>query len=64
VNREYMGSTDPAEPQVLVYGEDEEGSLVLGAVEYVVPKAAGFETEPPDLFGHDGGRETWAEDSP
>jgi len=64
VNRDLIGSTDPRKPQVLAYGVDGDGELTLGAVEYVVPKAGPHETDPPDLFGHDGGREVWAEDSP
>lgn len=38
---------DKTEPEVLVYGEDDDGSLVLGAVEYAVPKVG---DEQPDLF--------------
>lgn len=65
VNRERMGSTEPTEPAVLVYGVD-GGDLVLGAVEWVVPKEAGFQDNPPDLFEEDDGEEEsgWAEDSP
>lgn len=43
------------EPEVLVYHTGEDGTLVLGAVEWVVPKAlwedAGH-TAPPVVFGH------------
>lgn len=50
---------DPAivaeDPEVLVYHTGEDGTLVLGAVEWVVPKtvweAAGH-TDPPTVFGH------------
>lgn len=35
VLKEYLGSIDRTEPPVLTYGEDDEGNLVLGAVEYL-----------------------------
>lgn len=40
------------EPEILVYGEDDEGNLILGAVEYGVPKSGPFADEPPDVFEH------------
>jgi hypothetical protein len=66
VNREQMGSADKTEPQVLAYGIDSAGEFVLGAVEYVVPKEAGYQDAPPDLFENDDGEEesNWEEDSP
>lgn len=64
VNQSLFGMDDPKKPQVLVYGVDETGALTLGAVEYIVPKAGPYETESPDLFGHDDGAEVWQEDSP
>lgn len=36
------------EPEALVYGESQGGNLVLGAVEYIAPKAGPFASEPPD----------------
>ncbi len=46
------------EPEVLVYQTGEDGSLKLGAVEWVVPKAAweaahGVGAAPPQVHGHD-----------
>lgn len=38
------------EPEILVYGEDEDGNLVLGAVEYAVPVFGPYAESPPDLF--------------
>lgn len=38
------------EPEVLVYGEDNDGDLVLGAVEYAIPKFGEHAENPPDLF--------------
>lgn len=64
VNLALLGSTDPTEPAVLVYGVDDDGDLVLGAVEWVVPKAGPYEDSPPDLFEDDDGAEIWQEDSP
>lgn len=32
---EYLGSLDRTEPPILVYGEDDDGNLMLGAVEYL-----------------------------
>ena len=50
---------DPAivagDPEVLVYHTGDDGALVLGAVEWVVPKTlweAAGNTEPPVVFGH------------
>lgn len=59
-NFDLLGTVDRTKPQVLVYGEDEDGNLILGAIEYVVPKAGPYENAPPDLFDHDGGDEEWA----
>jgi hypothetical protein len=37
----------------MVYGETDGGNLVLGAVEYIVPKAGSYEADPPSgLFDH------------
>lgn len=58
-NRDRMGSTDLATPAVLVYGVDDDGNFVLGAVEWVVPKAGDYESESPDIFEHDDGDEEW-----
>lgn len=41
---------DKTEPEILAYGEDDDGNLVLGAVEYAVPKFGEFENESPNLF--------------
>lgn len=66
LNPQRVGSTDPTAPTVVVYGVGDDGDLVLGAVEWIVPKALGFEENPPDLFDHDDGAEAagWEEDSP
>lgn len=43
------------DPEVLVYHTGDDGALVLGAVEWVVPKAlwdAAGNTAPPVVFGH------------
>ena len=64
VNPDHFGSVDRTEPPVLAYGVDDDDNLVLGAVEYVVPKAEPYEEAPPDLFEHDDGAEHWQEDSP
>jgi len=58
-NPQLLDTVDKLQPQVLVYGEDDNGNLVLGAVEYVVPKQSEYENSPPDLFNHDGGDEVW-----
>lgn len=57
-----LGSLDPTVPAVLAYGEDDDGDLVLGAVEWIVPKE--ISPEEPDIFDHDEGTEVWLEDSP
>lgn len=62
VNEELLGSTTPTEPQVLVYGADTDGDLILGAVEYIVPKEVS--SSEPDLFDGDDGTEQWDEDEP
>lgn len=59
INRDNVGSTDPTVPAVLVYGVGDDDDLVLGAVEYAVPKAGPYAETPPDLFSHDGGDEEW-----
>lgn len=38
---------DKLEPEGIVYGESNDGDLVLGAVEYVVPKAGPYAVDPP-----------------
>lgn len=58
-NRDRFGSTNLTEPAVLVYGVDDDGTFVLGAIEYVVPKTGEYESEPPDVFEHDDGAEEW-----
>lgn len=62
VNEELLGSTTPTEPPVLVYGVGDDDDLLLGAVEYIVPK--GVSESEPDLFDNDHGAERWAEDEP
>lgn len=53
------------EPQLLVYGQKDDGSLVLGSVEYALPVGArGYDEEnPPDLFNDEesdmDATETW-----
>lgn len=60
VNPNLMGTEDRTEPQVLVYGEDDDENLILGAVEYLLPQAEKEENrEEPDLFAHDDGDEVW-----
>lgn len=49
---------------VLVHGVDDDGELVLGGLEYVVPKQGPYAEEPPDLFDYDWGGEFRGEDSP
>lgn len=38
------------QPEVMVYGEDDDGSRILGAVEYMVPKVGPYASSSPDLF--------------
>lgn len=57
-NPNLFGTVDRREPQILAYGV-EDGELVLGAVEYLVPKAGEYAENPPDLFDHDDGAEQW-----
>lgn len=54
-----LGTVDRTVPQILVYGEDDDGNLILGAIEYAVPKYGEYSTSPPDYFAHDGGDEQW-----
>lgn len=63
-NFDLFGTVDRTQPQVLAYGVDDDGNLILGAVEYIVPKAGPYANDPPDLFEHDDGAEHWDEDSP
>jgi hypothetical protein len=42
---------DPLRPEVLVYEPRENGSMILVALEYVVPLALWTEADPPVLFG-------------
>lgn len=58
VNMSLIGPADPENPPVLAYGEDDEGNLILGAVEWIVPDIVPGD---PDLFEHDGGAEEWAD---
>lgn len=59
---EYFEDKDRTTPQVLVYGEDDSGDLILGAVEYLVPKDGSGEQ--PDFFSHDDGSEVWGDFGP
>lgn len=59
VNQSLMGSTDRTTPQVLVYGADDDGNLILGGVEYIIPDEVSGGN--PDLFAHDNGAEHWDE---
>ncbi len=45
---------DPLKPEAMVYAPRPNGTLALGAVEYIVPAAAWDAThsQPPTLFGH------------
>jgi hypothetical protein len=43
---------DPAQPEALVYQQKKDGSLHLGAVEYIVPQAAWDPTHPADASGN------------
>jgi hypothetical protein len=44
---------DPLKPEAMVYAPRQNGSLALGAVEYIVPAAAwdAAHSQPPTLFG-------------
>lgn len=55
VNLGLVGGADPLAPQGLVYGVAGKDSLVLGAVEYIVPAfdPDGNPVSPPDLFHGD-----------
>lgn len=64
VNFDLFGSVTPTEPPVLAYGVDDDDNLILGAVEWVVPKSGPYEDDSPDIFAHDDGTEVWQEDSP
>lgn len=57
-NLELIGTTDPTAPPVLAYGVH-DGTLVLGALDYVVPKEGEFASSPPDFFESDDGAEQW-----
>lgn len=57
VNQDNMGTYDVLKPQALVYGVDDDGNLILGAVEYIVSDE--ITGGNPDLFTHDGGAEQW-----
>ncbi|MUV85983.1 hypothetical protein GJ631_05205 [Natronomonas sp. CBA1123] len=47
------GGPEKLRPEGMVYGETDGGNLVLGAVEYIVPKAGSYEADPPSgLFDH------------
>ena len=56
-NLEMMGVADPARPVLLAYGVH-DGTLVLGGLDYVVPKEEDFAESPPDFFKHDDA-ENW-----
>lgn len=64
INMGLVGTVDRTKPQVLAYGVPGDSGLLLGAVEYIVPKAGEYATSPPDLFAHDDGSEDWHEDEP
>jgi hypothetical protein len=53
VNAELVadGIADPLRPEALVYEPREDGSLILVAVDYLVPLALWTEADPPALFG-------------
>jgi hypothetical protein len=42
---------DPAHPEVLTYAKQNDGSLKLTGVEYIVPLTAWNKPEPPSIFG-------------
>jgi hypothetical protein len=54
VNRELVGDgmVDALRPEALVYEPREDGSLILVALEYLVPLPLWTEDDPPALFGH------------
>ena len=54
VNAEVVGDgmVDPLRPEALVYEPRADGSLILVALEYLVPLALWTEDDPPVLFGH------------
>lgn len=54
INFGRVGSTDPLEPQAVVYPLKGGRQLHLAALEYIVPKAGPFEDDPPDLFNDEG----------
>ncbi|WP_435075690.1 hypothetical protein [Halorubrum sp. HHNYT27] len=56
-NFDNFGTYDRLKPQVLVYGVDDDGDLILGAVEYIIPDE--ITGGNPDLFTHDDGEEHW-----
>jgi hypothetical protein len=43
---------DPAQPEVLVYEPQADGSMRLGAVEYVIFASDWTGEDPPEMFGH------------
>lgn len=57
-NLDLVGTADPTTSPVLAYGVH-DGTLVLGALDYVVPKEGEFATSSPDFFEHDDGAEQW-----
>ncbi|WP_137285773.1 hypothetical protein [Halorussus salinisoli] len=57
-NLELVGTADPTTSPVLAYGVH-DGTLVLGALDYVVPREGEFATSPPNFFEYDDGAEQW-----
>jgi hypothetical protein len=53
INAELVGDgmVDPLRPEALVYEPREDGSLILVAVDYLVPLPLWTEADPPMLFG-------------
>ncbi len=47
------GTTDPLQPEAVMYEPQASGTLKLVGLEYVVPGAAWANSEPPRLFGRD-----------
>lgn len=41
-------TVDKLAPEAMVYGETHEGTRILGAVEYIAPKAGPYAEDPPD----------------